>query len=218
MWRLEHSLPCLLIKNSKVPILGLTGGIATGKTTFAPLLMNQLPEAKHFDSDRCVHELLAEDKLVGAQILEAFGNKVFGEDGRPSRRKLRETVFDDSGSRKKLESIIHPIVRHRWATEVMEARRSNAWLLVDIPLLYETGAQSEFDRVIVVACPKETQINRLNCQRGLALELAVTIIATQLDIDAKTQLADHVIWNDSTVSNLNGQSELLAAWLKRHLG
>ena len=201
-----------------MPILGLTGGIATGKTTFAPLLLNQLPEAKHFDSDRCVHELLAEDRIVGEKILKAFGDKVFGDDGRPSRQKLRETIFADAGCRKTLESIIHPIVRHRWNAEVVEARRSSAWLLVDIPLLYETGAQSEFDRVIVVACPRETQINRLNCQRGLALELAATIIATQLDIDAKTQLADHVIWNDSTVSNLNGQSELLAAWLKRHLG
>ena len=72
--------------------------------------------------------------------------------------------------------------------------------------------------MVVVGCPLETQVNRLIIERGLAQDLAVRIIAAQLEIGAKTQFADHVIWNDSTVSNLDGQSELLAAWLKQHCG
>lgn len=201
-----------------MPVLGLTGGIATGKSTFAPLLLNRFPEMGHFDSDGCVHELLAGDDFISGQILKAFGSEAFGEDGRPNRKKLRDIVFSDECRRKTLESIIHPAVRGCWTAEALTAKRNNSWLLVDIPLLYETGVQSEFDRVVVVACSQETQVNRLIVERGLALDLAARIITAQLNIGAKTQLADHVIWNDSTVSNLNGQSELLAAWLKRNLG
>ena len=201
-----------------MPVIGLTGGIATGKSTFAPLLIDRFPEMGHFESDRYVHELLADDVTIATQISDAFGSDALGEDGRPSRKKLREIVFSDENRRKRLESILHPAVRQRWMAEASEARRRNAWLLIDIPLLYETGVQSEFDRVVVVGCPQETQVNRLIIERGLAQDLAVRIIAAQLDIAAKTQFADHVIWNDSTVSNLDGQSELLAAWLKRHLG
>ena len=182
------------------------------------MLLNRLSGMGHFDSDRCVHELLAGDEVISGKIMEAFGPEAFGADGRPCRRKLRDVVFADESRRKTLESILHPAVRERWTAKANEAKRSNAWLLVDIPLLYETGVQSEFDRVVVVACPQETQVHRLIFERRLAQDLAVRIIAAQLDIGAKTQFADHVIWNDSTVSNLDGQSELLAAWLKRNFG
>ena len=117
-----------------MPVIGLTGGIATGKSTFAPLLIGRFPEMAHFDSDRCVHELLAEDVLIATQISGAFGSDALGEDGRPSRKKLREIVFSDEDRRKRLESILHPAVRQRWMAEASEARRRNAWLLIDIPL------------------------------------------------------------------------------------
>lgn len=201
-----------------MPVLGLTGGIATGKSTFTPFLLRELLGCKHFDSDRCVHELLAGDEGVRDKILGEFTSAVLGDDGWPNRLKLREAVFNNPSLRKKLEAILHPVVRNRWTQLAESARNQRTWLAVDIPLLYETGVQTAFDRVIVVACPRETQLKRLNIERGLALELAERIMATQLDIGAKTQLADHVIWNDSTVSNLDGQSRILAAWLKRHFG
>ena len=169
----------------------------------------------YFDSDRCVHELLERDELIRTAIELAFGSAALNAAGWPDRSKLREIVFTDAAQRKRLEAILHPAVRSRWTAEAVEARRNNAWLLVDIPLLYETGVAGEFDRVIVVACSRSAQLQRLTEQRGLAPELAARIIAAQLDLDAKIQKSDHLIWNDSTVPNLTGQVRHLARWLER---
>jgi dephospho-CoA kinase len=198
-----------------VPVLGLTGGIATGKSTFTRCLREQLP-MEHFDADRCVHELLASDDTVRDAIREAFGPEACDAAGRPDRAKLRALVFGDEARRKKLESILHPIVRERWLGLAAAARANGEWWLVDIPLLYETGAEAHFDRVIVVACHRDTQLFRLTGERGLAPGTASQIIAAQLELGEKIQKADHVIWNDSTVPNLDGQSRILAACLRRH--
>ncbi len=197
-----------------MPVLGLTGGIATGKSTFTQALLQEKPMG-FFDSDRCVHELLDGDETIRHAIVSAFGPETLNPAGWPDRSKLREIVFTDAARRKTLEAILHPAVRSRWTAEAVEARRTNAWLLVDIPLLYETGAAGEFDRVIVVACSRSAQLQRLTEGRGLAPELAARMIAAQLELDAKTQKSDHLIWNDSTVPNLTGQARHLARWLER---
>jgi dephospho-CoA kinase len=197
-----------------VSILGLTGGVATGKSTFARLLLREWP-MEHFDSDRCVHDLLAADDATREAVVAAFGPGVLDSSGRPDRARLREVVFADPAQRKALEGILHPAVRVRWRARAGEARKTGACILVDIPLLYETGAQGEFDRVIVVACSRETQVRRLTTERRLAPGIASGIIAAQQDLGAKIEKADHVIWNDSTVSNLDGQSRLLASWLRQ---
>jgi dephospho-CoA kinase len=198
-----------------LPVLGLTGGIASGKSTFTRLLREQLP-MEHFDADRCVHDLLAHDEAVLEAIVAAFGADACDSAGRPDRVKLRELVFTDESRRKTLESILHPRVRARWTALAASARAGNKWLLIDIPLLYETGAAGHFDRVIVVACHRDTQLFRLTSERGLAPGTARQIIAAQLDLGEKTKKADHVIWNDSSVPNLDGQSPILAACLRRH--
>ena len=198
-----------------MPVIGLTGGIATGKTTFTRHLRAQLP-MEHFDSDRCVHELLATGDTIRDAILAAFGHEALDETGRPDRAKLRALVFGNEARRKALEGILHPIVRARWTALAEPMRARGAWLLIDIPLLYETGTAAQFDRVIVVACHRDTQLFRLTRERGLAPGIATQIIAAQLDLGEKIQKADHVIWNDSTVPNLDGQSRILAACLRRH--
>ena len=198
-----------------MPVIGITGGIATGKSTFTRLLREQLP-VEHFDSDRCVHDLLAADDKVRDAIVAAFGNAACDGTGRPDRVKLRALVFADESRRKTLESILHPIVRARWTALAETARTTGGWLLSDIPLLYETGAEAQMDRVIVVACHRDTQLSRLTRERGLAPGTAMAIMAAQLDLGEKTQKADNVIWNDSTVQNLDGQSRILAASLRRH--
>jgi dephospho-CoA kinase len=198
-----------------VPVIGLTGGIATGKSTFTRCLREQLP-MEHFDSDRCVHDLLANDDGVRDAILTAFGREACDETGRPDRARLRSLVFHDEDRRKTLENILHPIVRTRWTSLAQSALAQSEWLLIDIPLLYETGTAAEFDRIIVVACHRDTQLSRLTRDRGLATGLAQRIIESQLDLGEKIKKADHVIWNDSTVPNLDGQSRILAACLRRH--
>ena len=198
-----------------MPVIGLTGGIATGKSTFTRLLRAHLPLG-HFDSDRCVHDLLAADDQVRDAIVAAFGYAACDETGRPDRGKLRALVFADDSRRRTLESILHPIVRARWTALAETARNTGKWLLIDIPLLYETGAEAQLDRVIVVACHRDTQVSRLTGERGLAPETAVRIMAAQLDLGEKIKKADYVIWNDSTVPNLDGQSRILAASLRRN--
>ncbi|MEO6786132.1 MAG: dephospho-CoA kinase [Chthoniobacteraceae bacterium] len=198
-----------------MPVIGLTGGIATGKSTFTRCLREQLP-MEHFDSDACVHGLLAADDSVRDAIVAAFGREACDEAGRPDRAKLRSLVFDNETRRKTLENILHPIVRTRWTKLADTARARGEWLLTDVPLLYETGAAAQFDRVIVVACHRDTQLSRLTRERGLAPELARRIMQAQLDLGEKIQKADHVIWNDSTVPNLDGQTRILAACLRRH--
>ena len=200
-----------------MPVLGLTGGIATGKSTFATLFQREL-RTDFFDSDRCVHELLAGDISTRDAVSAAFGPEVLSPGGWPDRARLRERVFSSDTARRELESILHPRVRSAWRARVADARKTDAWQLVDIPLLYETDAQVEFDRVIVVAAPHAAQIHRLVTERNLAPALAEQMIAAQLDIGSKIAKADHVIWNDSTVPNLDGQTRLLVAWLKRWWG
>lgn len=197
-----------------MPVIGLTGGIATGKSTFATILQREVQSA-FFDSDRTVHRLLAEDEQVRDAIVSSFGSNILSPAGWPDRGLLRARVFGSEADRKTLESILHPRVREAWRTMVEEGRKTDAWQVVDIPLLYETGVQAEFDRVIVVAAPRATQIHRLVHERNLAPAVAEQMIAAQMDLGVKIQQADHVIWNDSTVFNLDGQSRLLANWLKR---
>jgi dephospho-CoA kinase len=197
-----------------LPVIGLTGGVASGKSSASQILIEELA-SQFFDADCCVHDLLASDDTVRDAIVAAFGPAVCDPSGRPDRAALRDQVFADSARRRVLEDILHPAVRARWMALAASARAAGAWLLVDIPLLYETGAETHFDRTIVVACHRRTQLLRLTENRGLAPAMAARIINSQFDLGEKTQKADHVIWNDSTVSNLDGQCRLLAAWLRR---
>lgn len=200
-----------------MPALGITGGIATGKSTFGKVFVRKL-SAEYFDSDLCAHELLAGDDLVRAAVRERFGPAVFHEDGTPDRRVLRERVFGDETARKDLEAVLHPPIRARWMALVEVARSGKNWLCIDIPLLYETNVESHFDRVVVVACSTTIQRQRLRLARGLSDDIAIRIIAAQLDLREKISRATHLIWNDSTPASLERQATLLANWLRHRYG
>ena len=200
-----------------MPALGITGGIATGKSTFTRMLLRELP-AELFDADRCAHELLANDADVQAAVREKFGPSVFDADGKPDRAALRARVFGDDAARVRLEEILHPIIRERWSALAASAKSGKKWLCFDIPLLYETHIEEHFDRVIAVACSSATQSRRLSAARGLSDELAGRIIAAQLDLREKISRCHHLIWNDSTPASLEGQATLLADWLRHRYG
>jgi len=197
-----------------VPALGITGGVATGKSSFSKALLRYLP-ADIFDADRCAHDLLADDAGVQKAIVATFGADAIGQEGRPNRARLREIVFANPDKRRQLEQILHPIIRDRWMGMAGEAARSDHWFCADIPLLYETNAQSHFAAVIVVACAPATQRARLREQRQLPNEIAENIIASQFDLATKVAQADYLIWNDSTDSCLDRQAGLLAGALQR---
>jgi len=195
-----------------VPVLGITGGIATGKSTFVQAFAALLP-AQVFDADLAAHELLSGDLAVRGAVVEAFGPTVLDGDGKPDRQRLRALVFADPSKRKTLEEILHPRIRDRWTAGAEKFRHQSDWLLVDIPLLFETGAESHFERVIVVACSRETQVQRLRDNRNIQDALIENIIGAQLDLGSKVRLGQHVIWNDSTREALESQARLLAGFL-----
>ena len=195
-----------------MPVLGVTGGIATGKSSFTGLLLRHLP-AELFDADQAAHDLLADDRAIHLAVVETFGAAICDAAGRPDRAKLRALVFADEAKRRQLERILHPAIRARWIARATETGRTGGWFVVDIPLLFETQAEASFDRIIVVACSPRTQRRRLAEQRGLSAGLAEKIITAQLDLATKINHAHHVIWNDSTLPCLERQSRLLAGWL-----
>lgn len=198
-----------------MPVLGITGGIATGKSSFVRTLQAELPGLL-FDADAAAHELLAEDEVVRQSVEENFGPAVLDATGRPDRQRLRAVVFADPEARERLEAILHPVIRRRWRELAGGYRERSEWLFVDIPLLYETEAQGEFDRVAVVACSPQTQRARLREHRKLDSVLIESIIGAQFDLALKITQASHVVWNDSTAGCLERQARLLAALLRNY--
>ncbi len=200
-----------------MPVLGVTGGIATGKSSFTGLLLRHLP-AELFDADQAAHDLLANDATIRQSVVQSFGPAFCDATGNPDRAKLRTLVFQDDAQRRRLEHILHPAIRNRWVGRAAEFSRTGGWFVVDIPLLFETQAEASFDRIVVVACSPRTQRRRLADQRGLSAGLAEKIITAQLDLATKITHAHHVIWNDSTLPCLERQARLLAGWLHRTHG
>jgi dephospho-CoA kinase len=192
-------------------LLGLTGGIATGKTTFRRRLV-EAHAFNTFDADACVHELLDGDHAVIASIAEAFGSAALTPAGQPDKAFLRTRIYHDPTARRTLEGILHPCVRQHWQRLGADAREQGRDFLADIPLLFETGAQEAFDTVVMVAASPATQQARLRA-RGADADLIERMLASQWSIEEKVRLADHVIWNDGSLEALRRQAADLLATL-----
>jgi len=178
-----------------MPSIGITGGVATGKSTIARGLYESLKHigsVELFSSDFEARRLTDTDLAVQKEIKAAFGVQVFDAEGNLARDRLRDVVFRDGDARKILESILHPRIRQAWVSRT----GGGGLLLAEIPLLYETGAESYFDRIIVTACGHASQIQRIVSGRGLSKELAEQIIRAQLDLEEKICRADWVVWTD----------------------
>lgn len=188
-------------------IIGLTGGIAAGKSTVRQTLSSRNGLVT-FDADSCVRHLLESDPQVKAGIRDLFGPRVLQTDGRPSRPALRELVFHDPEARRKLEGLLHPLVRAQWQAARERCAAAGQDFLADIPLLYETGAESFFDAVVVVACSTAAQLARLEA-RGISPATAQAMLASQLPLGQKIENAAFAIWNDGTLVALGRQTELL---------
>jgi dephospho-CoA kinase len=178
-----------------MPSIGITGGVATGKSTVArhlfDLLQRVLP-VKLFSSDFEARRLTDSDLAVQEEIRRAFGVQVFDPEGNLARDRLRDLVFHDDVARKVLESILHPRIREAWISRT----GGDGLLLAEIPLLYETGAESYIDRVIVTACSRASQVERIVVERRLSKDLAEQIIEAQMDLEEKIRRGDWVVWTD----------------------
>ncbi len=198
--------------------LALTGGIATGKTSFARLLMEMIPETVLFDCDQCVHELLTKPE-VARMIVSSLGMDLAGSDGQLDKSRLRDRVFQDQKSRRTLEEILHPLVREACLLAHQQAQHSPGILffLMDVPLLYESAFPMPRDLEIVVACGPATQRERLMARNPFSPELADRIIGAQLPILEKVALAGVVIWNGGSRAALRRQTFTFSTWIKSNL-
>jgi dephospho-CoA kinase len=190
-------------------VIGITGGISTGKSTFAKSLRELLPSARFFDADEMARDLTTKDSVVLNEIRDRFGSEVFQANGELNRGALRTIVFSAPKRRRDLEEILHPRIRQRWSGEAEKYRRSTERFFADIPLLYETGGEAICDRVVVVACSEEIQIQRLMRRMQIKADEAATIIAAQMPLEDKIKRADHVVWNNGQRSVLEDQARLL---------
>ena len=210
-----------------MPVLGITGGIATGKSSFTRRLSNWLA-ATVFDADAVARELLETDSAARSSVLEAFGNDILETNLESTasavpgnsidRSRLRDIVFRNPSERRKLEGILHPAIRSRWVELAESFRHRRSWLFVDIPLLFETGAESAFDTVVVVACAAKTQRDRIVAGRGLAGEIADRMIGSQQSLESKITRAEHVIWTDCPPNRTDEEAMLIAGYLKERYG
>ena len=178
-----------------MPSIGITGGVATGKSTVARHLfevVRQTVPVELFSSDLEARRLTDSDLVVQEEIRAAFGVQVFDTEGNLARGRLRDLVFHDGSARKVLESILHPRIREAW----MSRAGGDGLLLAEIPLLYETGVETYFSRVIVTACSRASQVERIVIERRLSKELAEQIIQAQMDLDEKIRRASWVVWSD----------------------
>lgn len=193
-------------------IIGITGGIASGKSTFTRALA-EIRAASIFDSDACARELLDSDPTVREAVIRDILPTAYRPDGTPDRAAIRALVFSDPAAKARLEGILHPLVRARRQSLAEDARAEGSDLLVDIPLLFETGASSAFDLVVAVACSPEIQTRRA-MSRGLTLAQVQQIVGSQWGNAQKIAQSDFVVWNDGSLGMLKAQARELAARLE----
>ena len=194
-------------------VIGVTGGIGSGKSTFSKMLAEKLA-ARLFDADTASRHLLEHDPEVRRRITSELFAEAYTPDGQPDRAAIRRLVFQDPVAKARLESILHPRIRERWTQLAEECRKTSTPFVVEIPLLFETGAEHFFDHIVTVACSPETQLAR-TAKRGLPRDQAASIIRNQIPLDKKSALAHFVIWNDGSLANLENQSAELANILRK---
>lgn len=196
-------------------VIGITGGISTGKTSFCDCLREIIPDAKFFNADQAARELTDHDPDVKESLRQYFGDAIFSDSGDLNRAALRAIVFADAEKRAALEQILHPRIRQQWSNAAETSRKSGDLFLADIPLLYETGGETLCDRVVVVACSRAIQLQRLRARTAMAPAEAEQIIISQMSLDEKIARADHVVWNNGDRSRLMEQAKLVAALWKK---
>ncbi len=193
--------------------IGLTGGIASGKSTVAQeLRAHGIPV---IDADEIAKQVVAPGSSGLKSVVEEFGIEVLNESGALDRRKLGQIVFTHPECLKRLEAILHPLVRgeaHRRREQLKF--QGEALAIYDIPLLFETRAEKDFDKIIVVSCTKEQQAERLRRRNSLSDGEIEERISSQLPLKTKEEGADFVIYNDRDKQHLKKEIDRLLVWLK----
>lgn len=189
--------------------IGLTGGVASGKSTVAAMLAEL--GAVVIDADALAREVVATETPGLEAVVDEFGEGLLGPDGELDRPAMGRLVFNDEQARKRLESIVHPLVFAR-IVELEEQAPAGAVVVHDIPLLAESGRAATFDAVIVVDVPPEQQIARMTGDRGWTVEDAESRIRSQASREGRLAIATYVIENTGTCEDLRRRvAEVYAA-------
>ena len=196
-------------------VVGLTGGIGSGKSTVADRLAGF--GAALVDTDVIAHQLTDAQGAAMGQIVAAFGPSVVRDDGALDRAAMRRLVFSDPAAKKRIEAILHPLIRRESEARCQLAAAAPYVLLV-VPLLVESAASESYrqrvDRILVVDCDEATQISRVVARSGLSPAEAQSIMATQASRAERLAAADDVVFNGGDFDQLNAQ---LTALHRRYL-
>lgn len=193
-------------------IIGLTGSIASGKSTVS----NMLKELGYpiIDADIVARVVVEKGTETLETITEAFGEDILADDGSLNREKLGEIIFSSPSKRKQLNDIIHPAIRAEMIRQKEElVSEGYPTIIMDIPLLFESKLQSYVDKIIVVTVTEETQLERLMTRNNFSLEEAKARIQSQLPLSIKEKGADAVIYNNGTLQSTEEQlKKILQQW------
>ncbi|MGL6314729.1 dephospho-CoA kinase [Vibrio sp. WXL103] len=187
-------------------VVGLTGGIASGKTTVADLF-HQHFNIDIIDADIIARQVVEPNTQGLAAIVARFGDKILHADGTLDRRQLREIVFSSAEQKAWLDQALHPLIRQEMAYQITKAQSD--YVLLVIPLMVEGGLQSMADCVLVVDVDEETQLQRTMARDGVSREQALNIVNSQANRQERLAIADEIIKNNSNPNSLLPQVEKL---------
>ena len=190
-------------------LVGLTGGIGSGKSTVARMLETR--GAVVFDADVLAREVVEPGTPGHAAVIERFGANILAPGGELDREALASIVFADPAARRDLEAIVHPEVRRRFAEASEAYRDTDRVVVMSAPLLVETGMHSAFDVLVVVSATPHAQIERLMRDRGMSEEAVRSRIDAQATPEARAEVADVLVENELTVEELEARVERLWA-------
>lgn len=203
------------VNGAQIATLGLTGGIACGKSSASAFLEGM--GAKVIDADKISRAVTAPGGAALPAIESCFGADVFMADGSLNRRELASRVFADDAQRRALEGIIHPLVQQQTLKTMRELANAGVnTVILDVPLLYETGMDVLCDEVWVMAVPHEDQVKRIMERDGLDEDQAQARIDAQMSMDEKQRRADRVVWTNRSIQATQRELEMLwQMWLRR---
>lgn len=185
--------------------VGLTGGIGCGKSTVAKIFADlNIPV---LDADEIAHRLVEKDQPALAQIRQEFGTDILTPDGSLNRKKLRDRIFSDPAQKQKLESILHPLIYKTLQAELEQLIAP--YCIISVPLLFETGMTHFVDRILVIDCPVETQIERVKARDNLTTERIQSIIDNQVSRTFRKAKTNDLIDNSGSDYRLAEQVKKL---------
>jgi|APIni6443716594_1056825.scaffolds.fasta_scaffold93878_1 dephospho-CoA kinase len=199
-------------------VAGLTGSIATGKSTVSGILKEL--GAFIVDADRAAHEVVLPGTKAWNEIVRIFGKEILHKSGEIDRERLGRIIFNDSAMRSILEEVVHPEVVHSMDEQIRSIKSGfpDAVVILDVPLLIETGMHKGVGEVIVVYCPEDMQITRLMVRDNISREDALAKVRSQISIEEKMRYATLLIDNSASKDNTRIQVEDLYGRLREKKG